>query len=154
MNEVRFVVLQPTGKRCIGTSDLNGCTVVAIVSPYAAILAHIPSTPDVASPSPQAGDRNVRAKIDEVAILFHQHTNYFPSQSTTWVVSAVYEGIIALPDQKVIIEEKLQQMGLVYAQVIYVVKRAGEPRPPAHGTVFVDARGGSPVVYVDDRRVN
>jgi len=55
------------------------------------------------------------------------------------VISAVYEEMIVLSDQKVIIEEKLQQMRLVSADIIYIVKRIEEIHSSAHSTVFVDA---------------
>ena len=70
------------------------------------------------------------------------------------MISAVYEGMIALSNQKVIIEEKLQQMGLISANIIYIVKRAEEPCSSAHNTVFVDAQEESSIVYVDDQHVN
>lgn len=55
------------------------------------------------------------------------------------MVSAVYEEVIVLLNQKIIIEEKLQQMKLIYAQAIYLIKRAEESHSFAYGTVFVDA---------------
>ncbi len=154
MNEVWFLILQSIEKHCIDTSDLNGCIVVAIILSFAAILTHIPSTSDMTLLNPQAEDQNMQAKMNEVAILFHQHQNYFLSESTTWVISAVYEGMIALSNQKVIIEEKLQQMRLISANIIYIVKRVGEPCSSAHNTVFVDAQEESSIVYVNDWRVN
>lgn len=71
MNEIWFVILQSTRKCCVGTLDLNDCSVVAIVSLYTAILTHISLTPDMISLSSQVKDQNVWIKIDKVAILFN-----------------------------------------------------------------------------------
>ena len=154
MNEVRLLLFQSTGKCCIGTSGLNGCTAVIIVSPSAAILAHIPPRPNMDMTNDEAGNQNVQARMSEVATLFHQYKSYFPPTKTTWVVSALYEGKIALPEQKAIIEKSLRQMGTRFANVTYVVSKPGQPRRPAHGTVFVEFRGGTPLVYVEDRLIN
>lgn len=70
------------------------------------------------------------------------------------MISAVYEEIIVLSDQKVIIEEKLQQMRLISADIIYIMKKIKEIHPSAHSTVFVDAWEESSIVYVDDQHVN
>jgi len=59
MNEVQFLILKPTEKHCIDTSDLNDCTVVAIILSFAVILAHIPLTLNMASLNSQAEDQNV-----------------------------------------------------------------------------------------------
>jgi hypothetical protein len=42
MNHVQLLIFNLSPVRAIGTRDLNGCTAVAIISPLAAILAHIP----------------------------------------------------------------------------------------------------------------
>ena len=71
------------------------------------------------------------------------------------MISALYRGQPALPDQRRIIEEKLQQAGLAYTNAMYLVLEANQPRGPAKGTVLVDARnGGEPVVYVEGQAVH
>lgn len=73
MNKVQFLILKPIEKHCIDTSDLNDCTVVAIILLFAVILAHISLTSDMASLNSQAEDQNVWVKMNEVVILFCQH---------------------------------------------------------------------------------
>lgn len=134
----------------IGTRDLAGCSVVTITSPYGAILAHIPPLPSMTGDS-NAGDQHVQRMMDRVRALYNQHRNYFPA-TNTFVVCAVYEGEVALPDQKRIIETNVQQMGLTFRPVHYVTPR--DPLNPGQGTVLVDAMnrsGEMPAVYVEDR---
>ena len=70
MNEVRFLAFGQDGKFCLVTEGLNGCSGVTIVSQAAAILAHIPPRPSTDVSDPRAGDWNVQAKMNEVAVLF------------------------------------------------------------------------------------
>lgn len=156
MNEVRVVSFQTGPYKCIGTRNLNGCTAVTIVSPYAAILAHIaPRALDADSNDIDAGDNNCKAKMDQVVAFYNQYNQFFPPGRTTWVISALYRGQPALPDQRRIIEEKLQQAGLAYANAMYLVLEANEPRGPEKGTVLVDAtNGGQPIVYVEGEAVH
>lgn len=60
MNHVQRAIFDPTvnSLRAIGTRNLNGCTAVAIISPLAAILAHIPPQP-YATTNLGAGMQNV-----------------------------------------------------------------------------------------------
>jgi len=51
MNDVAFTPFAGA-IRAIGTQNLNGCTAVALFSPYGAILAHITPVP---YPSPDLG---------------------------------------------------------------------------------------------------
>lgn len=90
--------------------------------------------------------------MNEVAALFTRYSSYFQG-NRVWVVYAVLGGWIALPDQKAIIDQTLQRLGIDYTNHPYTVV-PGAFRAPGHGTIVVDARTGSPDVYIDDRRVN
>ncbi|KAF1958346.1 hypothetical protein CC80DRAFT_490941 [Byssothecium circinans] len=109
MNEVKFIAFGE--KSAIGTRDLAGCSVVIIASAYGAILAHIPPRPIPNTSEPYAGDQNVQRLMEEVGGLYNQRRNYFPD-TDTYAVFAIYNGGVALPDQKRIIEEKITQIGL------------------------------------------
>lgn len=147
MDEVLFTPFEGT-KRCTGTEELNSCTVVTLVSSLGAILAHIPPRPKLTSSDPEAGDHHTEEKMDEFGRLFHRYRDSFPPGKTTWVVSAIFQGEIALPHQKAIIERKLGEFGLTYTNSAYMVIM-DQVRPPK-GTVFIDARGEKPLVYVED----
>jgi hypothetical protein len=155
MNDVRFVAFHQHGTRCLATEGLNSCSVVAIAASSASILAHIAPrpTPDTNPTDPYAGDLNVEAKMREFQALFLQHRDHFAPDALTIVVSAFHRGKVALPDQTAIIERSLAQLGLSYAKVAYHALKSRDNRSPAHGTVVIDAQGGVPTVYVEDRRV-
>ena len=154
MDEVIFVDFARGSVRCVGTAQLNGLTAVAIASPYGAILAHIPPHPDRDRNNPYAGDNHVEEKMREFISLYRQFQSYFPTGMSTWVVSPMYQGKIALPDQRDIIESKLQEVGLAPGDSTYFVVRSTDPRGPGKGTVLIDATGDIPIVYVEDRRLN
>ncbi|KZF20272.1 hypothetical protein L228DRAFT_249948 [Xylona heveae TC161] len=155
MDEVKFVLFDPTGpKRSVGTAGLNGCSVVTIISPLAAILAHLPPHPGRDWHDPYAADRHVEAKMNELINLYRHVREYFRPENTTWVISAMFDGQVALPDQREIIENKLREAGLTSTRSTYMVVDATLFQGPGQGTVFVDARGGPSIVYVGDRALH
>lgn len=151
MNQVKFL---PFGSvSAIGTRDLGGCSVVVIASKYGAILAHIPPMPDCNHlHDPYYGDRHVQEIMHQVNELYSRRRNYFPA-AESYLICAMYNGEIALPYQKKIMEDNLSRMGLKYRPINYVVPR--NDANPGHGTVFVDSNGQAgmqmPLIYVEDR---
>ncbi len=93
--------------------------------------------------------------MSQVASLYTQRQTYFPV-ADTFVVCAFYEGKVALPDQKRIIEGSISQMGLLQlSSLLYDVptNRAN----PGQGTTLIDAKehvGQKPAVYVEDKLVS
>jgi hypothetical protein len=152
MDEVKFLQFDPSGLSSIGTANLNGCSAVMIVSIYGAILGHIPPRPDGTSQDLDAGDRHARMKMQEVATLFTTYKNYFPSGGNTWVLCAVFQGEVALPDQQKIMQDGLSNLGLSLSSITYVVGRMGSN--PGKGTVFIDGSVQVPIVYVEDKNVS
>jgi hypothetical protein len=69
MNKCELKVFTAEEEGHIMSECFNSCTVVAIVSPLACVLAHILPQPPIAPNDPRmtAGDRNARDKMDEVA---------------------------------------------------------------------------------------
>lgn len=142
MNTVRFMEFD-TLKKCLVTECLNGSSAIVIVSQRAAILAHI-----APSMTGSDGDQNMRAKMRQVTALFTAYQHLFP-QSSVWVVYAVMNNRVALEDQKDIIDDTLRrQPGLNTKQIPYEMV-LGSYRTPGHGTVVIDARNGTPEVYID-----
>lgn len=154
MNEVGFIAFNAR-RRCIGTQNLNSCTGVIIASQYAAILAHLaPRPPQAAREDVYAGDRHTSLMMEYVVGLYRQHQNFFPSEEPSWVVSALWRGQIALPDQKAIIEDRLRQINLTPATAYYVVITEPASTSTGKGTIFIDGRGGGfPAIYVEDQLI-
>lgn len=112
MDEVRGIVFGAKSQ-CIGTVGLGGCSSVLIVSIYGAILAHIPPRPKDSDPTDiSAGDRHVQVKMNEVVQLYTRFQSYFPTNTQSWVVCAVFQNNLALPDQQQIMCESLECLGL------------------------------------------
>lgn len=151
MNQVQFTAFIPNSIRAIGTRNLNGCTAVAVVSPLGAILAHIPPLP-YSTQDPNAGLQNVQAKMGEVVFLYQQNQAFFPPGRSSLIVGAIFGDAVALPDHLNCIRGLLAQNGLTPSLALYEVTGGGH-LDAAKGTVFIDARQGSPFVYVEDRQV-
>jgi hypothetical protein len=151
MNGLNCVVFSQTP--CIGTDGLGSCSVVLIVSPLAAILAHIPPRPGSADANdPETGDKYVQSFMERVTTYYRQCQAYFPANSTSWVVCAVFGDAIALPDQQSIMERALRDVGLtVGTSQTYRVPFTNDFRD--RGTVFVDGRGQTIQVYVENREL-
>lgn len=155
MDQVRLAPFGPGQYNGIYTEGLNACTVVTIVSPSAAILAHISPRPNLTQTGAHVGVDNCTSKMNQVIALYQQNVHLFPPGRTTWVISAMYEGQPALPEHRRIIEQKLQQAGLAYTNAMYLVLEAHEARGVEKGTVCVDAsNAGEPYVFVEGRRVH
>lgn len=153
MNNVEYLRFQPGGKIFLGTEDLNGCTAVVIVSKNAAILGHISPRPSGQSIGQATGDAHMRAKMQELPILLSQHLSEFKQGTGGVVVYAIYMGAVALNDQKKLIEDPFKSWKLPFESVSFPVLKPGQPRPPAKGTVLIDAGGEAPVVWVEDMLV-
>jgi hypothetical protein len=153
MNRVRFLQFTLNNIRAIGTQNLNGCTAVAIVSPFAAILAHIPPMPYPTS-DPNVGMANLQTQMAAVFTLYGQNRTLFPTGTTSLVVGATIEGEIALDHQIAYVRQTLTQRQLTHHFAVYPVTMGGHGTP-AQGTVFIDARQGqgTPQVYVEDQRI-
>lgn len=145
MNTVRFMEFD-TLKKGLVTEGLNSSSAVVIVSEHAAILANI-----APSMTGSDGDQNAKAKMHQLEALFAEYQHMF-SQGPAWLVYAVMNDQEALPSQREIIEGKLSgQLGLSVKQVPYQVV-PGSYRTPDLGTVVIDARNGTPEVYIDGKR--
>ena len=92
--------------------------------------------------------------MHEVAQLYKAHRNSFPTGGRNWVVCAVFEGELALPDQELIIKESLTSLGLTHSSVTYKATVTNQREFPGQGTVFVDGSRHRPVVYVEDKEVS
>lgn len=152
MDEVLFNDFR--SRRCLGTEDLNSCSVAMIVSEYGAILAHIaPRSPTAGISDMEAGTRFMKRKMDEVVALYHNYQKYFPAEKVSCVVTALYRGEVALPDQEHIMAEKLRDVGLDPVVRHYHVSRS--TFSPPTGTVLIDARDerGMPRVYIADQEI-
>jgi hypothetical protein len=148
MNQVIFAPFQ-NPRRAIGTQNLNGCTAVAVISQYGAILAHIPPAP-YPTHDPHLGIQNLERLMNQLVSLYHTHAYAFPAGGTSLVVGAFYGGSPALPHHLERIRSILLAQGLTPLLRMYNVTLGGHPGP-AQGTVFIDARSGRVTVYVEDQ---
>ncbi|KAL5397211.1 hypothetical protein PMIN02_002483 [Paraphaeosphaeria minitans] len=137
----------------IGTDGLGACSVMLIVSPYAAILGHIAPRPDNADINdPHAGDNHIQSFMDRFTQYYLQCQSFFPQGPYSWVVCAVFGDSVALPDQQSIMETKLRAVGLS-ADTSRTYRVPVTEDHPDRGSVFVDARGSTIQVYVENRVV-
>jgi hypothetical protein len=151
MNGLDSVIF--SDKPGIGTDRLGSCSVVLIVSPSAAIMGHVSPLPDnINHDNPNAGSEHVTSFMAQVTDLYQQYQKSF-GDSSSWVVCAVYQGEIALPEQQAIMKKSLINVGLkVDASQTYIVPFS--PDFPDRGSVFIDGRGDTVRVYVEDRLVH
>lgn len=139
MNEVQAMVFGQNNKWYLLTEALNSCFAVWVISPLASVGAHIPPHPGPHDKDPQAGDKNVVAKMKEIADKYKQQKHLFDADFRTALVYARIEGKTALPDKKDFMEKCLRRFGVDIAMQAYDIKLPGEPRDDHHGTSFVYA---------------
>lgn len=151
MNEIKFHRFTAT-RCCLGTMNLNGCTAVLILSPTAAMLAHISPRPSGEDPYEATGDDHVSKMMNRMNVGFNEQQHSFSQGAYSIVIYAEFRGEVALYDQAMIISERLRSWGIAPQYVPYEVMPASQHRG-AKGTVLVDGRGQLPVVYVEDQIV-
>jgi hypothetical protein len=164
MGRTEFIAFNTNGFRSVITRQLNGCSVAMLISSHGPIIAHIPPLPighdrplplDISwdlmdSLDPVAGDRQMQDVMDYFASLYDRHRDSFPPERVAITVHALYAGRIALPEQMNIMHRAFQMMGFTPVSIFYSVLRPGDARSPKKGIVFIDGRGPSPIVHVED----
>lgn len=148
MNGVQFLLFRQPGQlSMVGSEGFAGCHSVVIICQTCVILAHISPRPeDAPADDLLAGDVHVQKKTDETIALFTTYKAYFASVGGIVAIFSVYKGEVSLPDQKAIILDKLKVIGVAQEQ-LYVIDLAGLP---GKGTVVVDGRTTTPMVYLED----
>ncbi|GIZ37909.1 hypothetical protein CKM354_000133800 [Cercospora kikuchii] len=146
MNEVRSGPWS-AGLQFLATEGLNGCTAVAVMSEYGAILAHIaPRT------STRTGDQDVRDLMAEVVCHFGmgRAAGLFPD-ATGIVLAAVHENEVALSDTVRVIKAVFERLGVPVRFGTYRVRGQGEMRARGETSIFIHGRSGmTPQTYVND----
>ncbi|KAM0280820.1 hypothetical protein ACHAQH_003850 [Verticillium albo-atrum] len=151
MHETAFVPFDV--HQAVGTAGLGSCSVVAIASDRAVILAHIPPLPDMHSQQPGAGDANVRQMMRRVERLYQDNRRFFDNAEGR-VTCAIYAGEVALPDQVAIMQEQLRCLGFEPSTDYYQVPGDASV---GRGTVVIVApphHQGQVRVYVEDSLVS
>ncbi|KAK2763315.1 hypothetical protein FQN54_009951 [Arachnomyces sp. PD_36] len=149
MNKIDFVSFSPTSPvKAIGTRNLNGCTAVLVVSKLGALLGHISPLP-YPTTNPAAGENHMREKMTELwHLLFTVHNKSFPDPKKAGVVSATLLGSVGLPAQKKLAEDIFKENDVPVNTFLYDAQNSANMS--AKGTVFIDGRQPSPIVYVED----
>jgi hypothetical protein len=152
MNSYDGVVYGRT-KTCIGTDQLGACHAVVIVSRKAAIVGHVaPRPPSSTYTYEDAGNDHVANFMDRLINYSWVYESLFPSDPNAWVICATFGGEVALPNQQEIIIAKLDDAGFqVDASRTYKVPFTASN--PDRGSVFVDGRGDTIKVWVEEKLV-
>lgn len=159
MNEVSIVFWPPrSNTRYLAAEELNSCTAIGILSPTAAILAHI--APRESGTQRQAttatsnpGMRNLRDKSTEIRSLHSQNRAHFENEQT-FVLAATYQGQPALADSVRWINTALTTM-LQIRRVLwksYPVLEPGTTREAGQTSVVIGCSGVGvlPTVFVNN----
>lgn len=156
-NEVRFVTWSSSsGTRVLATEGLNGCTGVGIVSKYAAILGHIAPLPNAYSTrySNDPGKQNLIALLQTIINMYQGNRHMF-NIADCYVVIAIYEGQVALPEHLQYTRGVLRRLGVrIVFKTYNVLSRSTERMPGETSIVIVsNGYGGMPSTYVNDARI-
>jgi len=152
MDEIKFLRFGENEITSIGTANLNGCSAVMIISAFGAILGHIAPLPDDHFNRLTAGNDHARSKMDLLESLYTAKKRHFPTGSNSWVVCAMFEGEVGLPEQQKIFEDTLLNLDLPYTFRTYTATatRNRQGTTTGQGTVFIQSNGNSPLVYIED----
>lgn len=151
MNKAGFVSFISGQQKAIGTSDLNGCTAVMLVSEKGAILAHISPLP-FPTTDPNAAENNTREKMGEFLDILNREKGFrlAAGAKNSGIVCGVFDGSIALPSQKDLVETILLENLEDNPRPKILKYQVRQVRSSAAGTVFIDGRERVPKVYLED----
>lgn len=142
INEVHFVKFAENNIRGIGTQylNLNGSTVIVMLSSSGAIVANVPHLPFTGL-YPCAEMRNAYAKLEQLLFLYHQNSDVLGPEQTCLVVG-LGGGGPNCPTSYYLnyVDCRLAQNNIGSDLVLYGAS-------PYNVTVFVDAREGSPRIH-------
>lgn len=160
MNEINVFIPPCQSITSLGAWNLNGNSVVVIVSKRAAILANIAAIQDIRDlQSYQDGSSidNARVQMASVARYFFQYQYLFTAEEDdvyAVVVTGMRHGNVGFPEATEFIHDKIAQHEIPLRKVTYECYFSGEPLGPADAAVIVDfSDPDGPQVWVNDTRV-
>ena len=141
--------------KAIGVQGLSACSVVAVVSPHAAAVAHIgPNELGTLDPHSfiELAERLTR---DVVTTCTVNHTQFPVTRKIHVVCATINHNVITAPEQLKVMYQGLKE--LPHSNVQWHHYEQSNEVLINHrthlGTVFVNGRHGNPRVYVEDRDI-
>lgn len=158
-NDVQIAYWPPdTQVQNLVTGCLNACTAIAIISPKAAILAHIGPLSNGTTgiePGTDPGPEHVTSLLTQMETLFLRNREKF-DPSETWVVAGIWQNGPSMADGIHLANQMLRQYNLQPKWKSYQVLKRGQPRMSGQTTVVIEAyqRGAMPRVYLNNDQIN
>lgn len=147
VGQTLFACFDAGGVEGIHTQNVNGSTVVIIISPYAAGLTHFSLYSD-------AIEGNADATMRRFREVHRSHANYFPpDRQIAYVIHGMHGGETVLPAQKDIIQQHLRDMGIVTIPIPYDVTSWIRPGDTICRPVIILWKGRTPKIFVGQRYV-
>jgi hypothetical protein len=140
--------------KTIGVRGLSASSVFAIVSPHAAVVAHI--GPNIlGSTSPPSFIDLAKDLTDEAVRTCLDHLQHFPPESKTYIVLATLDNnTITAPEQPHVMYRSVRSLPHTSVQWHYEHSTEARINDGTHmGTFFIDGRSGPPRVYVEDKDI-
>ena len=141
--------------KAIGVRGLSACSVIAIVSPHAAAVAHI--GPNILGSShPNSFIELAQNLTKDTVSICTANPALFPPESKTHIVFAMANNnVITAPEQMRAMYQGVK--ALPHSNVQWHYYEQSKPESinlQTHlGTFFVDGRQGTPRVYIEDRDI-
>jgi hypothetical protein len=135
MNEMK-ILLPNTGKRAIGTTELNGCSCVSILGRTAIILLHVSPLPpneqgDKSQTFHERSHGHHEAFLTSVTKILMENVSHFPPSSTAWGIFSRGRDsagpVEAIVDQ---VQNHLHALGYTMNPAFYEVLDAKMITPP------------------------
>ncbi|KAK2877306.1 hypothetical protein FQN49_001257 [Arthroderma sp. PD_2] len=155
LNTISCIGSNDKANDCLVAENINGSTVILIVSQTAALMANVLPRPGVYDLDPTSGDRNMMIKLRDIEthVVIHRDDFRFPG-TRAWALYAAIDGMIVLQDQLLLVERTFARMGLTQSTRVSYPVIIGQPRLAGYGTIVIDVRTGVPEVYIDNELVS
>lgn len=153
MNEVQMIKYGE-GADYIAALEVNGSSIVAIVSKKAAIIANISPRPlrweESENDAVLSGCHSTNQMIRMIQTYLNNEPLFKRNETFGVIVSGFYADEIALPDALDSIRGALTPWRFPVKEITYEVRESTHERGIGDTTIIVDGRVTDPVVWVDD----
>ena len=158
LNEVKFISFADESPvKAMGARDLKDYnTVVIVMSPLGAVMAHLSLQQGHNTQSPFAAERHVRTKLTELLLLVDDHPAAFHAGVVTTkagIICAGHQGQIAAPGYVSLVRDFLVISGLDVGDRVSTYSVEGAKTGGSDGMAFIDGRKRNKrKVYVEGRK--
>lgn len=147
-----FAPFDRNGVQGIKADNMNGGTVVVVLSPYAVGVTYLIPPSETNGDNSPLTEEQAEATMLQFHELYRQHAQYFPPEKQeAYVIYAMRDREIVFPNQQLLCFQRLMEMGIHTLSTDYTIGRKRRIR--FQGQMLVCKTSTRPEMHVESRCV-